>query len=333
MGEWVGRVTEVSEPEAYEFATDNPELAYEMICSRYTESTFQLSGHRAGFRLQVRGVDTDRFTLERMQQSVAFRTEAAPSEALFVAHPRAGRCEVATTQREVRFGAGETVLVDPHRPLEVWLDDVDYDVVRLDLPSTQKLAAEVSELAPDAVRFWLSRPMSAPRQRHWRAVVEYVHREVVDNDEIVASPLARAEAFRLLAMTLIHTFPNAALHALHEPTQRTPRAGEPAVLRRAIDYIEAHAGEPIDVGDIAAAAGIGPRGLQHSFRRYRDTTPRAYLRGIRLERAHGDLRDGDPTRGDTVSVIARRWGFTHLGRFTSAYRHRYGRTPSDTLRR
>jgi len=153
------------------------------------------------------------------------------------------------------------------------------------------------------------------------------------DEEIATSPLARAEAFRLLASTLILTFPNSALDALDDPTRRGPEAGEPAVIRRAVDFIESHAGEPIDLGDIAAAAGIGPRGLQHSFRKHRETTPRAYLRATRLDRAHRDLRDGDPAGGDTVSAIARRWGFTHLGRFTTDYRRRYGCAPSDTLRR
>jgi AraC-like DNA-binding protein len=327
-------VVVVSEPVAYEFATDDPETAYAMICERYTESTFRLSGHRDGFRLQLRGTDTDAFTFERMRQSVAFRSSTTPSESsLFVARASAGRCEIVCEEREVRFGAGETVMIDPHRPMDVLLDDVDYDVVRLDLAATRRLAAEVSGLAPDAVRFGLTRPVSPRRERHWQAVGEYVRRDVLGDDEIAASPLARAEAFRLLASALVTTFPNTALDAVEDPTRAGPGSAEPGVVRRAVAFVEEHAGEPIDVGDIAAAAGIGARGLQHAFRRHRDTTPRAFLVGVRLERAHRELRDGDPTRGDTVAAVARRWGFTHLGRFTAAYRARYGCTPSETLRR
>jgi AraC-like DNA-binding protein len=326
-------VTVVSEPTAYEFATADPELAYEMVCARYTESTFELSGEAEQFRLEVRGVDTDHFTFERMRQSASFHSTTTPNGALFVARPSAGRCEVRAGDHEIRFGPGDTVLVDPHRPLQVWLDDVDYDVVRLDLDATLRRAAEMSGLAPEAVRFSLAHPVSESRARHWHAVTEHVRRDWIGDEEIAASPLSRAEAFRMLATALVLTFPNTARDALHDATRPGPGAGEPAVVRRAIEYIESHAAEAIDVGDIAAAAGIGPRGLQHGFRRYRDTTPRAYLRATRLERAHRDLVEGDPARGDTVSGIARRWGFTHLGRFTSAYRGRYGRAPSDTLRR
>ncbi len=56
-----------------------------------------------------------------------------------------------------------------------------------------------------------------------------------------------------------------------------------------------------------------------------------YLQGIRLEQAHRDLRAADPTYGDTVTEIARRWGFSNPGRFATAYRRLYGVHPSTTL--
>nr|BFE68907.1 hypothetical protein GCM10020092_022080 [Actinoplanes digitatis] len=51
-----------------------------------------------------------------------------------------------------------------------------------------------------------------------------------------------------------------------------------------------------------------------------------------MERAHRDLQASDPTTGVTVAMIANRWGFTHLGRFSTDYRAAYGTSPSRTLR-
>ncbi|MCD2191783.1 helix-turn-helix domain-containing protein [Actinomycetospora endophytica] len=51
-----------------------------------------------------------------------------------------------------------------------------------------------------------------------------------------------------------------------------------------------------------------------------------------MQRAHRDLQAADPTRGDRVATVAQRWGFAHLGRFSLDYRHRYGHSPSETLR-
>lgn len=113
----------------------------------------------------------------------------------------------------------------------------------------------------------------------------------------------------------------------------TGRAPEPATLRRAIAYLEEHAADDVDVADVAAAAGLGVRGLQMAFRRWRNTTPLAHLRDVRLARAHQELRATDArTGGETVADIAARWHFTHPGRFSVTYRERYGCSPSETLR-
>jgi transcriptional regulator GlxA family with amidase domain len=74
------------------------------------------------------------------------------------------------------------------------------------------------------------------------------------------------------------------------------------------------------------------RSLQEGFRRHVGCAPMAYLQEVRLGRAHDALRLSDPSR-ITVTAVAHRWGFAHLGRFASAYRAKFGHSPSETLRR
>lgn len=109
------------------------------------------------------------------------------------------------------------------------------------------------------------------------------------------------------------------------------RQARASVLRRAVRFVEQSAHQPIGLPDIAAAAGVGPRALQLAFRRYADTTPWAYVRSVRLDRAHHDLRAADPRR-ETVVGIAARWGFSNRSRFAAEYRAVYGETPATTLR-
>ena len=107
----------------------------------------------------------------------------------------------------------------------------------------------------------------------------------------------------------------------------------PTVVQHALDFCEAHAGEPISTEDIAMAVHTGVRSLQRAFRRHLQMTPLSHLLNVRLERAHQDLRRiADGHAGGTVSDVAMRWGFTHLGRFAAQYRKQYGRTPVQTLR-
>ncbi|MBP9182948.1 MAG: AraC family transcriptional regulator [Fuscovulum sp.] len=111
---------------------------------------------------------------------------------------------------------------------------------------------------------------------------------------------------------------------------RARAAPRPRHLRLAEGFIEAHLDQPITLEEVAAAAGISPRGLQMAFRDWRGTTPLAFWRQARLARAHADLMAAPS--GTRVTEVALRWGFSHFGRFAEQYRDRYGLSPSDTLR-
>ncbi|SEA99442.1 helix-turn-helix transcriptional regulator [Rubrimonas cliftonensis] len=102
-------------------------------------------------------------------------------------------------------------------------------------------------------------------------------------------------------------------------------------IRQAEEFIRANADEPLTVEAIAHAVGVGPRSLQAAFRRTLDTTPRAMLAGVRLQRVHALL--ADPAAQTTVTEVADACGFAHLGRFARVYRMRFGEAPSQTRRR
>ena len=113
--------------------------------------------------------------------------------------------------------------------------------------------------------------------------------------------------------------------------QEGASAAAPFYVRRAEDYMNAHATEAIGMEDLVAVSGVSARSLYAGFRRFRGTSPMAYLKWLRLDRAHVDLRTASP--GEiTVKEIALRYGFAHLGHFSAAYRQKYGQPPSETLR-
>ncbi|WP_431795175.1 helix-turn-helix transcriptional regulator [Microbacterium enclense] len=138
-------------------------------------------------------------------------------------------------------------------------------------------------------------------------------------------PLVAAELERHALISTLTTFSSAYLEAVDRTALRT---AAPRTVRRALAFIETHAHEPVTIDDIAAAAGISTRGLQHAFRRALGVTPSAYLRTVRLAAAHRDLQNG----GTSVGDVARRWGFSSPSRFARFYRDMYGRNPAQTAR-
>jgi transcriptional regulator GlxA family with amidase domain len=113
---------------------------------------------------------------------------------------------------------------------------------------------------------------------------------------------------------------------------RAEAAPAPHFVRRVEDYIRHHFAETLTVETLARVAGVSTRTLFSGFRDFRNDTPMAYLRTIRLEKAHAALQSGDVEGAAGVTKVALDTGFSHLGRFAQAYRTRFGELPSATAR-
>jgi len=97
-----------------------------------------------------------------------------------------------------------------------------------------------------------------------------------------------------------------------------------------MDIIETYPQMPLTTAALATQCHISVRTLQEGFRRHLGMSPMAYLRTVRLRRAHRDLRSAYPSHV-TVASIAHRWGFSHLGRFAAAHKAMFGETPLQVL--
>ncbi len=102
----------------------------------------------------------------------------------------------------------------------------------------------------------------------------------------------------------------------------------PGSVARAVAFMEAEAASPLTLADIAHAAGVPERTLQEAFAQFMGVSPMRHLRQIRLDRVRARLTGGE---GVTAAALAE--GFTHAGRFATAYAGRFGEKPSETGRK
>lgn len=102
------------------------------------------------------------------------------------------------------------------------------------------------------------------------------------------------------------------------------------ILERANRYLDQRLGEHVSIADLCLAAGAAERTLHHVFKRQYGLPPMTYLKHLRLNRAREEMQSA---RGsDSVTEIALRCGFSHLGRFAADYRRLFGELPSQALR-
>jgi AraC-like DNA-binding protein len=95
-------------------------------------------------------------------------------------------------------------------------------------------------------------------------------------------------------------------------------------LLRARDLADARYFEPLDVGDLAAAAGLSRAHFSREFRRAFGESPHAYLLTRRLERAAALLRSTD----NSVAEVCVSVGLQSVGSFTTSFKRAFGLTPT-----
>jgi AraC-like DNA-binding protein len=94
---------------------------------------------------------------------------------------------------------------------------------------------------------------------------------------------------------------------------------------RAKDLADARYFDPIDVADMARAAGLSRAHFSREFRRTFGESPHRYLLTRRLERASALLRSTDRTVADICCMV----GLTSVGSFTTSFRRMYGKSPME----
>ncbi|QDC25119.1 AraC family transcriptional regulator [Georgenia yuyongxinii] len=241
--------------------------------------------------------------------------------------PLRGTARIEQGRDELVSDLSTASVLSPVDPIRMtWRADNPQLLVYVDRALLEsELTRLVGRRAGRPLVFDLGMPTRTPQVRSWLRAVRFLWDEAGHEGSILEQR-ATADAFsRALTAQLLETQPHTFTDAI-----RPVRLAPPSVARRAVDHIEAHLGEPLAVGDIADEVGTSTRALQEAFRREFDTTPVAFVRELRLTRAHEMLRRAEPGT-TTVTEVAMGLGITHLGRFSVHYNGRYGESPSATL--
>jgi AraC-like DNA-binding protein len=208
-----------------------------------------------------------------------------------------------------------------------WADNRDRVLgVKVDrVIAEQHLASMINRPVIQPIRFEFALNLADHRCAQWVSLLRDLAIQLHRPETVCLHPMMAQS----LAASVITGLMLAGRHNYSEYLHAEGSGLRAPTIQRAVDYIEEHLGEPIDVTVIAAHARCSVRTLQEGFQSALGTTPMNYVREARLRRARHDLHAATAQEG--VALIAHRWGFTHLGRFAGLYRQTFGESPSTAL--
>ncbi|PWI13573.1 AraC family transcriptional regulator [Streptomyces sp. Act143] len=313
------------------YATRSPEEAHEAIAAHYYDMNLQVIGPTEDFATSLSVLNLGSLTVGDICFGTEIRCGFAEPGAYHVAVPVRGCFSVQQGRGDVVFATeGSAVFFDPsqHIRIDAWSPDCQALTVKIDR-SALHLALESL----------LDRPLSRPPVfgpsvdvrggpgRSWAGLATWA---LLDKDTslgLLRQPLIRSR----IEQTLLEGVLLAAEHTHREELEAPAPPMRPASVKRVMDAVQERPAEAYDATRLAQLARVSVRTLQEAFRRHVGMSPMAYVYDVRLQRVRDELRAAGPGT-TTVSDVAHRWGFVHLGRFASRYRERFGETPSRTLR-
>jgi len=285
-------------------------------------------GDRAGFEVHYNGVYLPRMWLGYLRYGCTVVVRVFPSRRDYWVHfPINGSIEIASTRSLFVYDPLHAAVTSP---ADVYTLKSGAHTARLSIylhgdALARQLAALLDDVPREPLRFSDSIELEEGFGHGFARLLHAVARDFCRSG-MLANPLIANDFEQLVMTSLLLSQPHNYSEALRK--REVPIA--PRDVRHALEYIHEHAAEPISLVDLVRTSGVAGRTLLKHFRDFHGVSPMRYLRNHRLQRAREELLGR--VHG-SVSEIALRWGFAHLGRFAIDYRKRFGESPSATRAR
>jgi AraC-like DNA-binding protein len=305
--------------------THDLDEAVEAVSKIFCPHTVEVTG--PGKRLEVRlEVQHPGFQpLVKLSYGTRVRIDTHFSRSL-VMHCARGSASTVREGQTADWRHGQTMLFSAGHETQLSFDSHCLQKsVQIDLEKLEAQCARWLGRPLDRPLGFALRPFSDELERAWQRALAYVHSN--EGSNLVFAPAVKAAFDEFLMTMLLHHHP----HNFSDELSKGVLTPVPGVIRQAERFMVDNADRPITVSDVADHLGVSLRSLQAGFRCWRNTTPSAFLRRVRLQHARDGLLYSDGQ--STVTMVALRCGFAHLGRFSAYYRSTFGESPNVTLRR
>ena len=217
-----------------------------------------------------------------------------------------------------------------HTVLPSWSADATQICIKIERATLEgELARILGHPVDQRVLFDIGFDLTRPAGQRWWSTLQILIDALDDPDPRPDTALAAQvdHLERALIVGLLANHGHSMSEALHiDVTDRNP-----AAVKKVVEVIRQAPGAQYTIADLAQASGVGVRQLQKLFHDHFGMSPSEYVRNIRLDGVRSELLAGADRA--TVSDVAYRWGFNHLGRFAHYYQRKFGEAPSRTLRR
>jgi len=247
---------------------------------------------------------------------------------LMIEIPLTGTATIHYGDDTVVSSRGIGSVISSTRPVRSrWSADAQRLMVQIDRRSLERFATvAMGHGFAQPIEFQLTMELENGIGQGLAAYINYVVDQLSSNDLFEKYALVRQQVSRTIFNMLLSGQP----HNYSQELKAVATPGAPRHIERAYQFIMEHYDQDIDIAQLVEISGVSMRALYAGFKRYKGVSPMLALKTRRLEAVRENLLSC--RSGGSVTDIAFKWGFTHLGHFSRDYERRFGEKPSATLK-
>ncbi len=313
------------------FLTRDLDEAHRILSRTFRDHSIRSGPRTRQFGLTHRVTSMPEVTIGHVTFDADVRVAVPPPQCFYIACvPIKGHFTVGCGRDSAEMSAGQVMVVPPGKPLrfENWSAGSCGAGIRISRHYLESsLAGILGRPLSRPIDFMAASQATDAGRAKFTRTLEFITQELGELD----MPNYRGSLSTVFSQLLVETLLVTQPHDYSSQIDAPAPAATSRTIRAAVDFINEDPAAISTVTDIARAAMVSVRSLEYGFRKHLGVSPMSYVREVRLARVYDELKTGDPSRL-TVTAAARRWGFTHLGRFSELYQKKYDVLPSQTLR-
>jgi AraC-like DNA-binding protein len=284
------------------------------------------------FHADLNHLQLEHVSLNTLRYGSGVDIQCDPFETfLLLMLPMTGAMEATVEAGKVLATTTSAAIINPTDPLAMsWSSACNQLIIRINKELIDRTCATLlGHPLKQNVRFASSLDMSSGFEMY-QSLIHLLASNPFVSESARNFPIITKQLEQLLVSSLLLNHQNQYSEELRTPEKIVT----PQYIRKAEEFMREKASETITLQDVANHVGISLKTLHNGFQKYRNNSPKNFLKNLRLDLVNQDLTTARLEKSTTtVTDVALKWGFLHLSHFSESYYAKFGEHPSETLKR
>ncbi len=300
----------------------------EIIASRYCQHSLSLVGRYADFDTHYHRVSFGGVSFNYLEYGADVSIDARAFESFYMLEvPISGTAQIGYGKDRIISRGSIASVISTGRPVRsLWTADARRLMVQVNRGVLERFTTDlIGQALTRPIEFNMEMDVSAGAPAGLAEFVRYVFCQIDNRNYFEKYILVRSQVERTLMAMLLTIQP----HTYSEHLRAAAAPAAPRFVDRAYEFILDNFASDVTIAQLVEVSGVPARTLFAGFRKHKGISPMGALKRCRLKAARNDLLN--PDGGITVTHVAYKWGFSHLGHFAKDYEGLFGEKPSETL--